>query len=50
MVADSDFNVSKLYGMLEADVSGDPADRTVAGNLVRNVFVVGRKSCVELAQ
>ncbi|HEX8918437.1 MAG TPA: redoxin domain-containing protein, partial [Chloroflexota bacterium] len=32
MIADSDFNVSKLYGMLGADVSGDPADRTAALN------------------
>src|ERR671929_289961 len=30
MIGDSDFEVSKLYGMLAADVSGDPADRTPA--------------------
>ena len=24
IIADADFNVSKLYGMLPADVSGDP--------------------------
>ena len=28
MIGDTDFNVSKLYGMLAGDVSGDPADRT----------------------
>ena len=27
IIADRDFNVSKLYGMLPADMSGDPADR-----------------------
>src|SRR5207244_2389700 len=42
MIGDSDFNVSKLYGMLPASVSGDPADRTPADNqTVRNVFVIG---------
>src|ERR1700749_1211235 len=32
MIGDTDFNVSKLYGMLPAAVSGDPAKRTAAGN------------------
>ena len=42
MIADVDFAVSKAYGMLGADVSGDPADRTAADNqTVRNVFVIG---------
>jgi alkyl hydroperoxide reductase subunit AhpC len=42
MIGDSDFNVSKLYGMLPAEVSGDAAERTPADNqTVRNVFVVG---------
>ena len=42
MIGDSDFTVSKAYGMLGADVSGDPADRTAADNqTVRSVFVVG---------
>ena len=49
MIADSDFNVSKLYGMLGADVSGDPADRTAALNqTVRNVFVVGPDKKIKL--
>src|ERR1700694_780661 len=32
MIGDTDFNVSKLYGMLPASVSGDPAKRTPADN------------------
>jgi thioredoxin-dependent peroxiredoxin len=49
MIGDSDFNVSKLYGMLGADVSGDPADRTAAQNqTVRNVFVVGPDKKIKL--
>jgi alkyl hydroperoxide reductase subunit AhpC len=42
IIADSDFEVSKLYGMLAGGVSGDPTQRTPADNqTVRNVFVVG---------
>src|SRR3954469_24621980 len=42
IIADTDFNVSKLYNMLPAEVSGDPATRTPADNMtVRNVFVIG---------
>jgi len=49
IIGDSDFNVSKLYGMLGADVSGDPADRTAALNqTVRNVFVVGPDKKIKL--
>ena len=49
IIGDADFNVSKLYGMLGADVSGDPADRTAADNqTVRNVFVVGPDKKVKL--
>ncbi len=49
MIADADFNVSKLYGMLGADVSGDPLDRTAAHNqTVRNVFVIGPDKKVKL--
>jgi len=49
MIGDSDFNVSKLYGMLGADVSGDPTDRTAADNqTVRNVFVIGPDKKVKL--
>jgi thioredoxin-dependent peroxiredoxin len=49
MIGDTDFNVSKLYGMLGADVSGDPADRTAADNqTVRNVYVIGPDKKVKL--
>src|SRR6201984_901312 len=49
MIGDSDFNVSKLYGMLPADVAGDPAARTPADNqTVRNVFVIGPDKKVKL--
>ena len=49
MIADSDFKVSKLYGMLPAAVSGDPAKRTPADNqTVRNVFVIGPDKKVKL--
>jgi alkyl hydroperoxide reductase subunit AhpC len=49
LIGDADFNVSKLYGMLPASVSGDPADRTAADNqTVRNVFVVGPDKKVKL--
>ena len=49
IIGDSDFNVSKLYGMLPASVSGDPAERTPADNqTVRNVFVIGPDKKVKL--
>jgi alkyl hydroperoxide reductase subunit AhpC len=49
MIGDSDFNVSKLYGMLPADTSGDPTQRTPADNqTVRNVFVVGPDKKIKL--
>jgi thioredoxin-dependent peroxiredoxin len=49
MIADSDFKVSKLYGMLPAAVSGDPTKRTPADNqTVRNVFVVGPDKKIKL--
>jgi alkyl hydroperoxide reductase subunit AhpC len=49
IIGDLDFNVSKLYGMLPAEVSGDPADRTPADNqTVRNVFVIGPDKKVKL--
>src|SRR5438094_3144613 len=49
MIGDTDFNVSKLYGMLPASVSGDPADRTPADNqTVRNVFVIGPDKKIKL--
>jgi alkyl hydroperoxide reductase subunit AhpC len=49
IIGDADFNVSKLYGMLGSDVSGDPGDRTAADNqTVRNVFVIGPDKKVKL--
>ena len=49
MIADTDFNVSKLYGMLPSDVSGDPTARTPADNqTLRNVFVIGPDKKVKL--
>jgi alkyl hydroperoxide reductase subunit AhpC len=49
MIGDADFKVSKLYGMLPSDVSGDAAGRTPADNqTVRNVFVIGPDKKVKL--
>ena len=49
MIADVDYNVSKLYGMLPAPVSGDPTKRTPADNqTVRNVFVIGPDKKIKL--
>ena len=49
IIADSDFAVSKLYGMLPAEVSGDPGERTPADNqTVRNVFVIGPDKKIKL--
>jgi alkyl hydroperoxide reductase subunit AhpC len=48
-IADADYQVSKLYGMLPADVSGDPLARTPADNqTVRNVFVIGPDKRIKL--
>ena len=49
MIGDTDLNVSKLYGMLPASASGDPASRTPADNqTVRNVFIIGPDKQVKL--
>jgi thioredoxin-dependent peroxiredoxin len=49
IISDEDFHVSKLYGMLPADTSGDPSGRTPADNqTVRNVFVIGPDKRVKL--
>jgi alkyl hydroperoxide reductase subunit AhpC len=49
IISDADFNVSKLYGMLPAAVSGDPNSRTPADNqTVRNVFVIAPDKTVRL--
>ncbi len=49
IIGDEGYKVSKLYGMLPAEVSGDPAQRTPADNqTVRNVFVIGPDKKVKL--
>jgi thioredoxin-dependent peroxiredoxin len=49
LISDADFNVSKAYGMLPADVDGDPTQRTPAQNAtLRNVFVIGPDKKVKL--
>jgi len=49
MIGDSDYNVSKLYGMLPYEVEGDPTSRTPAQNAtVRNVFIIGPDKTIKL--
>jgi alkyl hydroperoxide reductase subunit AhpC len=49
IIADADFNVSKLYGMLASETEGDPLVRTPADNqTVRNVFVIGPDKKIKL--
>jgi len=49
IIADADFAVSKLYGMLPAEIGGEAADRTATDNqTVRNVFVIGPDKKVKL--
>ena len=49
LIGDPDFSISKAYGMLPADVSGDPTERTPADNqTVRNVFVIGPDKKIKL--
>src|SRR3954449_246345 len=49
VIGDADYSISKAFGMLPADVSGDPGDRTPADNqTVRNVFVIGPDKKIKL--
>ncbi len=49
IIGDTDFNVSKAYGMLPADTSGEAGSRKPADNqTVRNVFVIGPDKKVKL--
>ena len=49
IISDAEFTVSKAYGMLPADVEGDPSSRTAAQNqTVRNVFVIAPDKTVKL--
>jgi alkyl hydroperoxide reductase subunit AhpC len=49
LIADVDFKVAKLYGMLPASTSGDVNKRTPADNqTVRNIFVIGPDKQIKL--
>jgi thioredoxin-dependent peroxiredoxin len=49
LIGDRNFEVSKLYGMLAQETSGDPTERTPAENqTVRNVFVIGPDKKIKL--
>ncbi len=49
IIADADFKVAKLYGMLPAEVEGEATERTPAQNAtVRNVFVIGPDKKIKL--
>jgi thioredoxin-dependent peroxiredoxin len=49
MIGDTDLKVSKLYGMLPADIQGTSEGRTPANNAtVRNVFVIGPDKHIKL--
>ena len=49
IIADPEFKVSQAWGMLPADVDGDPTSRTPAQNqTVRNVFVIGPDKTIKL--
>jgi thioredoxin-dependent peroxiredoxin len=49
LISDADFAISKAYGMLGAEVDGDPLVRTPADNqTVRNVFVIGPDKKIKL--
>ena len=49
MIGDTDLKISKLYGMLPADLEGTCEGRTAADNqTVRNVFVIGPDKRIKL--
>jgi thioredoxin-dependent peroxiredoxin len=49
IIGDDNFEISKMYGMLSSDVSGDSAERTPVDNqTVRNVFVIGPDKKIKL--
>ncbi len=49
MIGDTDLSISKLYGMLPADLAGTFEGRTAADNqTVRNVYVIGPDKKVKL--
>ena len=49
MIGDPELKISKLYGMLPAEIGGTSEGRTAADNqTVRNVFVVGPDKKIKL--
>ena len=49
IIGDDSFEVSKLYGMLASDTSGEAGSRTPVDNqTVRNVFVIGPDKKIKL--
>ena len=49
MIGDTDLKISKLYGMLPAEVAGSSEGRTAMDNMtVRNVFVIGPDKKIKL--
>ena len=49
IIGDADFKVSKAFGMLPDDVSGEATERTpVMNQTVRNVFVIGPDKKIKL--
>ena len=49
LIADTNFEIAKAYGMLPEDVSGDPTARTPAQNAtLRNVFAIGPDKKIKL--
>jgi thioredoxin-dependent peroxiredoxin len=49
IISDGNFNVSKMFGMLPADTTGDAKQRTPADNAtVRNVYVIGPDKTIKL--
>lgn len=49
IIADTNFKVSKVFGMLPADVTGNAEKRTPADNAtVRNVYVIGPDKTIKL--
>jgi len=49
IISDSNHEIAKAYGMLPAEVAGDPTERTPADNqTLRNVFVIGPDKKIKL--
>lgn len=49
LISDNQFEIAKAYGMLPADVAGDPTERTPAQNAtLRNVFVIDPNKKIQL--